>query len=41
MSGGMVFLYVGKTPRRSSEIDCAKIEQDLQAALKLLSRKAR
>jgi len=38
-SGRMVLLYAGKTPGRSSEVDCTKIQRDVQAALDRISRK--
>jgi ribonuclease P protein component len=37
--GGIVLLYVGKTPRQSSEIDCTSVERDVRAVLERLSRK--
>lgn len=37
--GGLVLLYVGKTPRQSSEIHCTSVERDVQNVFKRLSRK--
>ena len=38
-AGGMVLLYIGRAPKRSSEIDCTKIGLDVRAVLTRASAK--